>query len=259
MESGGESFDFFLAFTRYSRICGRITKSLYSAVGLSCNSVDLLGDATELLAAFTEWRESIPVSFRPGTSFRKSIISDGVSLTQALVINLGYNYGLCAIYRRLTAHYFQGDSSLSASSLSNVASTTSSMCVEAARSMILLTKYVDVESYTPAWYVSQLNQFFITMPSNNCFFANDISRLIFYYPLTAFIALFTHVISNPVAESASNDIALLEVVVGLFGRLEFITSGIAAFTEAREFVRLARTVVAKAHGENIPGMPSCPA
>jgi hypothetical protein len=56
------------------------------------------------------------------------------------------------------------------------------------------------------------------------------------------------------AESASNDIALMEVVVGLFGRLEFITSGIAAFTKAREFVRLAQTVVAKAHGDNVSGM-----
>jgi hypothetical protein len=154
--SNGEPFDFFLAFTRFSRICGRIAKSLYSAVGLSCNSMELLGDATELSAAFTEWRESIPATFRPGTPFRPSTISNEVSLTQALVINLGYNYGLCAIYRRFTAHYFQRDPPLSTSNVSNVESTTSAMCVEAARSMILLTKYVDVESYTPAWYVSRL-------------------------------------------------------------------------------------------------------
>ena len=152
---GGEPFDFFLAFTRFARICGRIAKSLYSAVGLSCNSIDLLVPATELLAAFTEWRESIPVTFRPGTSFRPSTLPIDVSLTQALVINLGYNYGVCAIHKRFTAHLFQGDPSLSASSLSNVESTTSAMCVEAARSMILLTKYMNVESYTPAWYVSR--------------------------------------------------------------------------------------------------------
>ena len=85
------------------------------------------------------------------------------------------------------------------------------------------------------------------------------SRLIFYYPMTAFISLFTYIICRPLAESASNDIALMEVVVGLFGRLEFITSGVVAFTKARGFVRLAQTVVAKAQGENILGMSSYPA
>ena len=38
----------------------------------------------------------------------------------------------------------------------------------------------------------------------------------------------------------------MEVVVGFFGRLEFVTSGVAAFTKTGEFVRQARNVVDQA-------------
>lgn len=67
-------------------------------------------------------------------------------------------------------------------------------------------------------------------------------RLVFYYPFTALTTIFVHIVSNPPSESTQSDIALMEAVVGLFGRLEYITSGETAFTKAAEFVRQARRV-----------------
>jgi hypothetical protein len=64
--------------------------------------------------------------------------------------------------------------------------------------------------------------------------------------MTALITIFTHVVCNPLSETASNDIALMEVVIGHFGRLEFITSGGTTFNKVGELVRLARGVVQKA-------------
>lgn len=60
--------------------------------------------------------------------------------------------------------------------------------------------------------------------------------------MTALTTIFVHVVSNPFDESAQNDIALMEVIVGFFGRLEYVTSGEAAFTKTTEFVRRARSV-----------------
>lgn len=68
----------------------------------------------------------------------------------------------------------------------------------------------------------------------------------FYYPFTALTTLFLHVVGSPSQESARDDIALMEIVVGFFGRLEYITSGEAAFTKTTEFVRQARSVVTNA-------------
>ena len=61
--------------------------------------------------------------------------------------------------------------------------------------------------------------------------------------MTALLAVFAHVICNPAEPSARNDIALTEVVVGFFGRLEFLTSGVTAFTKTGEIVRQARIAV----------------
>jgi hypothetical protein len=66
--------------------------------------------------------------------------------------------------------------------------------------------------------------------------------------MTALTTIFMHVVSKPLEQTASNDIALMEAVVGFFGRLEFVTSGVAAFTKTGEFVRQARKVVEKARG-----------
>jgi hypothetical protein len=73
-----------------------------------------------------------------------------------------------------------------------------------------------------------------------------LDRLLFYYPFTALGILFSHVITNPLAPTASNDIALMDVVTGLFGRLDFVSSGMRSLTEVGEFARLARAALQRA-------------
>jgi hypothetical protein len=73
-----------------------------------------------------------------------------------------------------------------------------------------------------------------------------LNRLLFYYPFTALGILFSHIIANPLAATASNDIALMDVVTGLFGRLDFVSSGMRSLTEVGEFARLARAAVKRA-------------
>lgn len=63
--------------------------------------------------------------------------------------------------------------------------------------------------------------------------------------MTALVTIFMHIICNPLAACNHNDIALMEVVVGFFGRLEFVTSGEAAFTKTGEFARHARCFMAR--------------
>ena len=60
--------------------------------------------------------------------------------------------------------------------------------------------------------------------------------------MTALTTIFMHVVSNPSGASIRSDIALMDVVVGFFGRLEYMTSGETAFTKTAEFVRQARNI-----------------
>lgn len=83
----------------------------------------------------------------------------------------------------------------------------------------------------------------------------SVARLVFYYPFTALTTIFVHIVTKPPCESTKSDIALMETVVGFFGRLEYVTSGETAFTKASEFVRQARTVTDRYNDRN-PHQPT---
>jgi hypothetical protein len=74
-------------------------------------------------------------------------------------------------------------------------------------------------------------------------------RLLLYFPLTALITLFTHVIMDPLNAAAAKDIALMEAVNGLFGHLDFVSSGLGELKSVRELTKLAQQVVKEAEGK----------
>ncbi|KAH7258813.1 fungal-specific transcription factor domain-containing protein [Fusarium solani] len=216
-----QTFDFLLCFTRLSRICGIISRRLYSATALYSSSTQLLSILDQLLQDLESWRRMIPAEIQPGKPFRRKHDTRGLSRMQLVVLHSSYYYVLCAVCRRFTPLFTHDEDN--AQHL--IPPKTHTTHIEAARSMVLLTKHLDVESFTPGW-------------------------LVFYYPLTALTTIFLHVVSNPFDESTQSDIALMEVIVGFFGRLEYVTSGEAAFTKMTEFIRQARSVTdnaARAH------------
>lgn len=143
-------FDFFLIYTQYARICGSIAKQLYSASALSRSFSDLLTTAANLETAIEKWRDSIPITIRPGQWFKPSDIPNDIPLIQALSLNFGYHYVICSVHRRFSAMF--GRSAIEGHPIDALRSADTKF-LEAARSMVLLTKYLDIESHTPGWYV----------------------------------------------------------------------------------------------------------
>ncbi|KAF4778967.1 hypothetical protein HER10_EVM0013207 [Colletotrichum scovillei] len=206
--------DFFRYFTKLARIGGDISRSLYSASALFMPISRLVPALNRLLQELERWLKSIPIKVRPGRPLGKILGRQGVSRVQIIVLHSSYYYALCSIFRRGSPMFNQGKTDVE--HLIDGKSHISH--IEAARSIVLLTKHLDIESFTPAW-------------------------LVFYYPFTALTTIFVHVVSNPHDSRNQSDIALMETVVGFFGRLEYVTSGEAAFTKTTEFVRQARRVV----------------
>ncbi|KAE8421238.1 fungal-specific transcription factor domain-containing protein [Aspergillus pseudocaelatus] len=216
-------FDFFLCLARFYRICSLMTQKLYSTLALCQPTSRLQTVANGILTRLEKWRESIPEQFRPGQSFSRLPMGGLLLRMQVLVLHFSYYYAVCAVHRRFTPMFLQGNEEDKAAECTPQGSSVTH--IEAARSMALLTKYLDVESYTPAW-------------------------LLFYYPTTALATIFMHTVTAPLSVSALSDIALMEAVAGLFGRLEFMTFGEAAFTKTSEFARQARCIVEKALSQN---------
>lgn len=150
MDQSRPRFDFFLIYTRYARICGQIAKQLYSASALSRPFSELLTTAARLETAIDSWHESIPSEFRPGGFFKLSDIPNDFPQIQALSLNFGYHYVICSVHRRFSAMFGRPETDglpLGALRSADV------KFLEAARSMILLTKHLDIESHTPGWCV----------------------------------------------------------------------------------------------------------
>jgi hypothetical protein len=89
-------------------------------------------------------------------------------------------------------------------------------------------------------------------------FVNELSRLAFYYPFVGLINLFIYILKYPTLPSALSDVALMDVITGHFGRVEFITSAELAFPFIREITSLANKMVKKAKMRIIPEPPEEP-
>ncbi|UPK97241.1 hypothetical protein LCI18_008176 [Fusarium solani-melongenae] len=70
--------------------------------------------------------------------------------------------------------------------------------------------------------------------------------LVIYFPLVGLINLFLHVVQSPLLPTTKSDIALMDVVVGHFGYLEFASGSELGTQFPRKVVAYAREVVARA-------------
>ncbi|KAK7227863.1 hypothetical protein V2G26_000033 [Clonostachys chloroleuca] len=103
----------------------------------------------DLLKELHAWLSLLTSSIRPGQPPNRVNRTFGLSREQIIVLHLSYYYLLCSIYRRFTPIFTQDSDNLQPL----VNSQMHSSHIEAARSMVLLTKHLDIESFTPAWLV----------------------------------------------------------------------------------------------------------
>jgi hypothetical protein len=146
--STAPSFNFLLGYSELARMCGIVSKRLYSARALGKSCKDLVHVATLLLGNLEVWRQKLPEAVQPRGPSRLSTLRADMTLEQGLSLQFGYLYIICAVHRRFTP-LFQNPGE----SFRFQPPTESLSFMEAARKMILLTKHLDINSYTPAWSV----------------------------------------------------------------------------------------------------------
>ena len=76
--------------------------------------------------------------------------------------------------------------------------------------------------------------------------------------MVGLINLFIYILKFPALPSAQSDAALLDVITGHFGHMEFVTSSELRFSFAREAAALAHATVRKAKDKSFesPALPS---
>ncbi|KAF9886071.1 hypothetical protein FE257_012006 [Aspergillus nanangensis] len=232
LSDGKSKFNLFRLMCRFSTIESRVYKRLYSAKASKQSDGELLNTIGELDKELEEWKDSIPLDFRPEHEIKATHTP---LILHVVVLHFSYYNCLTTIHRmsvhhgywtsRLSNYAIQG---LNARPLNPRVFLSAVLCVTAARASINLIKYIPQGDFACVW-------------------------LILYYPVSALVTLFANILQNPNDARARSDVKLMNVVVNFLSTLvsdESNGSIKRMLGLCGEFERIAQVVLDKAERES---------
>ncbi|CZR52478.1 uncharacterized protein PAC_02355 [Phialocephala subalpina] len=220
-ESGTINTQIFTHIIKLCRISSTIVRQITAMKTLSQTPEEVISVISKLHSQLTAWRDALPSSIQPDTPIDPSQLPLGYHLHHLMFLHYTY-YGSVMLLHSTFAYPW--NSSIDSSQNSNVSgqiATSTNIIITAARNMILATRYTNINASLPGW-------------------------LLLYYPLVGFMNAFFYVIKHPNLPSTRSDIALMDMVVGHFGHLGFLSAQEMAFSFPRQIVMLASTRAKKA-------------
>ncbi|KAK6363371.1 hypothetical protein TWF730_000804 [Orbilia blumenaviensis] len=229
LSDGQGKVNLFRRNCRFAQIQSRVYMQLYSAKAAKQTDGELLNTIGDLDRELEEWRDSMPLDFRP-----EHEISDAYIETTMPIVLMHFSYFNClaTIHRMSIAHSYWTNrlaqyavSGLSTRPLNPRVFSSAALSVSAARSSIHLLKYVNQNDINCVW-------------------------LVFYYPVTALITLFANILQNPQDANAKTDLKLMGVVIDFLNKIDEEERARCGFEKllyiTEEFVRLAAAAIERA-------------
>lgn len=251
LADGKGKFNLFRSLCEFATIESSVYKRLYSAKASKQSDGELLNTIGELDKELEDWKDNIPVDFRPEYEIQ---VTHGPLLLHVVVLQFSYYNCLTTIHRmsvhhgywtsRLSNYAIQG---LNARPLNPRVFLSAVLCVTAARASINLIKYIPQGDFACVWYVVCMTLRYIRV------LIYSRIRLILYYPVSALVTLFANILQNPGDARARSDIKLMNVVVNFLSTLvsdESNGSIKRMLGLCGEFERIAKVVLDKAERES---------
>jgi hypothetical protein len=186
----------------------------------------------ELDKDLEDWKDSIPIDFRPEHEIKASHTP---LLLHVVMLHFSYYNALTTIHRmsvhrgywtnRLSNFAIQG---LNRKPLNPRVFSSAALCASAARATVTLLKYIPQGDFQCVW-------------------------LILYFPVTALVTLFGTILQNPLDARARSDTKLMNLVVTFLSTLghEAEIGGVHRMLGVcSEFERIAKVVIEKAENES---------
>lgn len=232
LADGKGKVNLFRLMCEFATIESKVYKQLYSTKASRQSDGELLNTIGELDHQLEEWKDSIPVDFRPEHEIKASHTP---LILHVVVLHFAYYNCLTTIHRmsvhhgywtsRLSNYAIQG---LNARPLNPRVFSSAALCVSAARASIHLIKYVPQGDFSCVW-------------------------LILYFPVSALVTLFGNILQNPHDPRARSDVRLMNLVVSFLSMLgaDEGNGGVKRMLGVcSEFERIAKVVLDKAEKES---------
>ncbi|KIW78567.1 hypothetical protein Z517_08405 [Fonsecaea pedrosoi CBS 271.37] len=213
-----------VAVIQQARILSQVAKRLFSFQALQRSSPVLLEAVRDLDAQLRGWRNSLPDDLKPPDTLGSFSIVDRRRLCRLVLIYYGYYGGLTSIHAAfaypwisstLFGHGRMGEG------IREQIMASSEIVHGAARNMLVIAKGVEIKPDASQWAA-------------------------FYFPMLGLINVFIYVLKHPHGASTSSDLALLDIMVGYFANMQFVTEGDMSYPFARDVANLARRTAQKA-------------
>ncbi|KAG6009947.1 hypothetical protein E4U21_000718 [Claviceps maximensis] len=235
LADGKGKMNLFRVMCEFTVIESRVYKRLYSTRATKQSDGELLNTIGELDQELEDWKDNIPVDFRPEHEIKAS---HAPLILQIVMLHLTYYNCLTTIHRmsihhgywtsRLSNYAIQG---LNSKPLNPRVFSSAQLCTAAARASISLLKYVPQGDFSCVW-------------------------LILYFPVSALMTLFSNILQNPLDSRAKSDTRLMDLVVNFLSMLgqEAEQGGVhRMLTICSEFCRISKVVIERAEKEQSSG------
>lgn len=199
------------------------------------NAFETLDTLLDLEKKLSNWYLSVRVNDCVGSSSAPHV-PNGLQMSHSTFLQFTYHGSLIAIHAPFAYpwnrqwHHAEHDTSILTQR-----QRSAEVVADSARSIIKATQRMQLSAASHLWYEKA------KAPMKDK--SNQLFRLTFFYPLVGLINLFIYVIQNPRLPTAQSDIALMDVIVGHFGFLGYITGAEVTSAFPRKVVSVARQVV----------------
>ncbi|KAF2101599.1 hypothetical protein NA57DRAFT_34115 [Rhizodiscina lignyota] len=227
LADGKGKVNLFRLMCTFAVIESKVYKQLYSVKASKQSDGELLNTIGELDKELEDWKDAIPIDFRPEHEIKASHTP---LILHVVMLHFAYYNCLTTIHRmsvhhgywtsRLSNYAIQG---LNARPLNPRVFSSAALCVSAARASINLIKYIPAGDFACVW-------------------------LILYYPVSSLVTLFANILQNPQDSRARSDLKLMNLVVSFLSALcsdEANGSVRRMLNVCSEFDRIAKVVLDK--------------
>lgn len=232
LADGKGKTNLFRLMCTFAVIESKVYKLLYSTKASKQSDGALLNTIGELDKELEEWKDGIPLDFRPEHEIKASHTP---LILHIVVLHFAYYNCLTTIHRmsvhhgywtsRLSNYAIQG---LNARPLNPRVFSSAALCVRAARASIHLVEYIPNGDFSCVW-------------------------LILYFPVSALVTLFANILQNPQDARARTDVKLMNKVVNFLSLLAVTEEqgGVKRMLGVcSEFERIAKIVLDKGDKES---------
>jgi hypothetical protein len=228
LADGKSKVNIFRTMCEFAVIESEVYKRLYSTKATKSSVGELLNAIGELDSQLEDWKDAIPIEFRPEHEIKASHTP---LILHVVMLHFAYYNCLTTIHRmsvhhgfwtsRLSNYALQG---LNTKALNPRVYSSAALCTAAARASISLVKYIPQGDNSCVW-------------------------MILYFPVSALMTLFANILNNPLDPRAKADIRLMNLVVNFLSMLgqEAEQGGVHRMLGVcAEFERIAKSVIEKA-------------